>query len=568
MEYCQKPLPARPLACYKTLTAIFPTDPTRNSRRAFHYLTESYFEETFARFPTQASHLGRSEFHPLLDEVSARADADQLRLTERTLAAIEDIPARDLAGDDWLDRRALLSELRREKMNLRDLQTWRANPESYAANAVESIHHLVIRNADDLRPVVGAIESRLKKLPDYLDRAATVVKHPIPLWVKLARQTCAGVPSFFNGLTDQLTAASRKPKRHWAELVRDANRAFARYADTVSAKAPGPKNGYCIGRERFEFLIRERLGLSITAREAESVAGSLIAEVGRELAREARKFSSRKSVAEILRDAAREWRPQEKDLLAEYQRVTGEVKERFRAARAMTFPTADTLLVKPVPEFLRHQFPTAAYNAPGPYEKKQIGIFWVNDLSATKETAAAKRKEIAQHFGLELTAAHEAYPGHHLQFVTQNRHPSRWRRLVAHSIYYEGWTLWVEQMMVDLRITRSPYARLAQLHDALWRAHRIVIDCGLQTGTMDTAAACRHLQRHVGFTEARAQGDVNWYTSAPTVPMSYLLGKHELLRLKRARVDRGGWPLRKFNDWVLGFGAIPWSWIEASVTNA
>jgi hypothetical protein len=36
------------------------------------------------------------------------------------------------------------------------------------------------------------------------------------------------------------------------------------------------------------------------------------------------------------------------------------------------------------------------------------------------------------------------------------------------------------------------------------------------------------------------------------------------MRLKRLRVDRGGWSLKRFNDWVLSFGAVPWSWIEAS----
>ncbi len=536
---------------------------SKDSRRRFQRLAEAYYEETFARFPTYASHLGRKEFHPLLDDVRAASFAAQLRLTERTLASIEDLPERHFAANDWLDRRALLSELRREQMNLRKLQTWRTNPERYASDAVESIHHLVIRHADDLRPVRAAIESRLKKLPAYLDQAAATVHRPVPLWTQLARRTCEGAPSFFDSLLPMLSP-KHGATHHWAKLVSDTKRAFARYADVVSAKPPGPRNGYCIGTQRFEFLIRERLGLDLTAREAEGIARSFIADLNAELAREARKFSTRKSVHEILADAANQWRPREKDLRSEYQSVTTAVKDRFRAANAMTFPDGDTLLVKPVPEFLRHQFPTAAYNSPGPYEQKQIGIFWVNDLSLTKKTVADKRKEIAQHFGLELTAAHEAYPGHHLQFVTQNRHPSRWRRLFAHAIYYEGWTLWVEQMMVDLRITRNPYTRLAQLHDALWRAHRILVDCGLHTGAMDYAAACRHLQRHVGFTAARAQGDVNWYTAAPTVPMSYLLGKHELLRLKRARVDEGGWSLKKFNDWVLSFGAIPWTWIEAS----
>jgi len=172
--------------------------------------------------------------------------------------------------------------------------------------------------------------------------------------------------------------------------------------------------------------------------------------------------------------------------------------------------------------------------------------------------------ERRQHYGMELTCAHEAYPGHHVQFVIQNRHPSKLRRLFAHAIFYEGWTLWCEKMCVDHGICAQPEARLQQLHDALWRACRIVIDCGLHSGALTYRGAVRLLMERAGFTQARAEGDVNWYTSAPTVPMSYLLGRQELERLHRRLTAAEGWSDRQFNNYILSFGAIPWSWIWES----
>jgi uncharacterized protein (DUF885 family) len=238
------------------------------------------------------------------------------------------------------------------------------------------------------------------------------------------------------------------------------------------------------------------------------------------------------------------------------------VRDTVKAKNLVTFPKGEKLLVKPVPEFLRHHFPTAAYSAPGCYDPDQTGIFWVNDLSLIRKTQKEKDAEIAQHFGLAATCAHEAYPGHHLQFCTANQHPSKLRRLFAHAVFYEGWTLWCEKMMVDQGIDQNPYAKLNHLHDALWRAHRILIDCGLQTGKMSYDDGVKHLVKHVGFTQGRAQGDVNWYTQQPTVPMSYLLGRTELLRLKAKKVDQQGWSLKQFNDWILSFGTIPWRWME------
>lgn len=244
------------------------------------------------------------------------------------------------------------------------------------------------------------------------------------------------------------------------------------------------------------------------------------------------------------------------------------IRDRFAEADLLTLPEDETLKVMLVPEFLRHQFPTAAYLQPGPYEKKQTGIFWVNDLSLQQKDPAKQMAEIRQHFGMELTCAHEAYPGHHAQFVIQNRHPSKLRRLFHHAIFYEGWTLWCEKMCVEHRIVTSPHARLTQITDALWRAWRIVIDCGLHSGALDFKKASRLLMDGVGFTAKRAEGDVNWYTSSPTIPMSYLVGRLELEKLHHKLVQESGWPLKKFNDWILSYGAIPWSWIwESALTS-
>jgi uncharacterized protein (DUF885 family) len=289
-------------------------------------------------------------------------------------------------------------------------------------------------------------------------------------------------------------------------------------------------------------------------------------ELAVELQKEARRFHRTQSPAEILAAAAAQWQPDGDNLLDAYTRMADVMKQRFLDSGWIGFPKGDRLLVRPVPAFMRDQFPTAAYSAPGALDPDQTGIFWVNDLTAMAKNERARRAELAQHFGLELTTAHEAYPGHHLQYVHQNRIPSTARRMSHHAVYYEGWTLWCEQMTAELLTEKddNPYLRLQQLYDALWRAWRIVIDVGLQTGDLTYDEACRVLMKNVGFTRARAQGDVNWYTAAPTVPMSYLLGKMELLRLKRQRVDGGGWSLREFNDWVLSFGAIPWRWIEES----
>ena len=534
-----------------------------DSVKSFRAIAERHVEETFERFPTYGSAVGRREFNGELDKPDEKTYAAHEKSLRRTLAAVQALPENEFIRDDWLDRRAFISELRTELWSV-ERAIHRRNPDMWASGALDSIHRLVVRHADDLSPVADAILSRLKKMPDYLERAASLLKAPVPLWQKLALKSCKGAPALFDAIAVPLAKTGKATNPQILRLVTGAKAAFTTYAKKVENIEPGQPNDFAVGKERFEALIRERLGWDLTVEEAEAMGKSMAQRLEVELTKEAKRFSPTKKPREILEHAASNWKPGRGDLLSEYQYQTFRVRDAFKRADLVTFPRDETLAVKPVPDFLRHHFPTAAYSSPGCYDREQLGIFWVNDLSLTRESPAEKQSELGQHYGLQATCAHEAYPGHHLQFCTANRHPSKLRRLFAHAIFYEGWTLWCEKMTVDFNIVQEPTAKLNQLHDALWRAHRILIDCGLQTGRMTYEDAVRHLMKNVGFTRSRAEGDVNWYTSSPTVPMSYLLGRTELLRVMNKKVNEQGWSIKQFNDWILSFGTLPWRWMELS----
>ncbi len=539
------------------------TTPKNASLEVFARAAAHYVEETFERFPSYGSSTGRHEFDALLERPSPALYRVHQKLVQETLTQVEDLPEVDFRGNDWLDRRALLAELRTELWSL-ERSAFRKNPEHWASGAIGSVHNLVVKHADDLTPAADAILSRVAKLPAYLAGAAELLSAPVPIWTHMAEQSCAGAPSLLDAIAEPLKRTKRASPARIDALLARAKAAFAAYSAQIQGMKPGPADGFSVGRERFEALIRERLGWDLGAREAQALGHTLVKRIEADMAVEARKLGRNKKPRDILERAAADWKPKRPSLFEEYEFETRRVREAFRKANVVSLPKGERLLVKLVPEFLRHQFPTAAYSQPGCYDRDQTGIFWVNDLSLLRDKPAEKAAEIRQHFGVPLTCAHEAYIGHHLQFCTANQHPSKLRRLFAHSVFYEGWTLWCEQMAVDQGVVSEPVARLNQMNDALWRAHRILIDVGLHTGELSYDGAVKHLMKHMGFTRGRAEGDVNWYTMSPTVPMSYLLGKLEVTRLKQTKVDEQGWTLKRFNDWALSHGTLPWRWIEQS----
>lgn len=535
--------------------------------RDFRQLGEEYIDRVCTHFPEVGSHLGFRKFDAELGDNSTESWKAFGRACDDLLARVEALPATAFSGNDWLDRRCFLALLRTNQLSIHDFGSWKRNPQQSINGAIESVFQLVLRAGTRLKPVLPKIRSRLRKIPDYLAAGAVSIKAPDPLWQELTEETCAGGVEFFRDLEPALTAAAGEEAASVRSEIEGVIRAIEAYAATVGRKRAAKRGSFSVGRERFELLVRERLGFDQSLPELMNVGESLVAEMDYLMGREAARLG-RKTADELLAEAREQWTP-DRPLLEVYREQTTRIRDRVAEAGLVTLPEGESLEVRPVPAFMRNHFPTAAYSAPGAFEKQQKGVFWVNDLSLTEPNPRKQRAERQQHFGLELTCGHEAYPGHHLQFVLQFRHPSRIRRLCEHAIFYEGWTLWCERMLVDEKIVDEPWARLIQLHDALWRACRIVIDCGLHGGTMSYDAACRYLMKNVGFTRARARADVNWYTASPTVPMSYLLGRLEMEKLHRKLVLGDGWTLRQFNDWLLSFGAVPQRWIwKASLDEA
>ena len=523
----------------------------------FEGVLDRYFETRLQENPIQATYAGLRDGEGRLGRLTLEFERKQEQRRQAALRALETISPVDLSNEQQLDRLALRSQLLRES---EDFSLGHHALDPGAPDQLMSLLlHELMRGEDEPPRAARNLRSLLRETPPFLDEASAVIDRPEQVWLKIMRQSTAGAGSLFRALETFLGRTNAQADD--AGNIKAAERALATYRRRVGKRPLAPAGSFAIGAALLQRRVRDQLGLDYTLGQIEALALAEVDRVGRLLQQACAKFGRRRPAEAIIAEARLQWRPR-KPLLEVYQEETGRIARAFRAERAVTFPQGDRLDVRPVPDFMRPLFPTAAYSAPGAFEKRQRGIFWVNDLSVTQTTESGKLAEQQQHFGLSLTCAHEAYPGHHLQFVTANRHPRKWRRLFAHAVFYEGWTLWCEQMMVDLKIERSPWLRVQQLHDALWRCHRILVDLRLQTGRYSYEQGVRHMQKHLGFTRARAEGDVNWYTGSPSIPMSYWLGRLENERLRRRLMDGRGWSLQRFNDWLLSFGTLPQSWIE------
>ena len=219
----------------------------------------------------------------------------------------------------------------------------------------------------------------------------------------------------------------------------------------------------------------------------------------------------------------------------------------------VSLPGKETLKVIETPGFLQHQIPFAAYYEPSPIDVNQQAYYYV--------TPPKSAEDLGEHnlISLKHTCVHEAWPGHHLQFVKANSKPSSStlpRLLNASATLYEGWALYCEQLMHELGFIKEPESRFVLLKDRLWRALRIMIDVGIHTRGLSLQDAAKLMQEKLGFSESQAMGDLTWYTQAPGVPMGYATGWALINSLKKQQQEKENFDLKVFHDTLLSTGSV------------
>ena len=158
--------------------------------------------------------------------------------------------------------------------------------------------------------------------------------------------------------------------------------------------------------------------------------------------------------------------------------------------------------------------------------------------------------------------AHEARPGHELQFDSMLEHGVSVARVryAFNSTNVEGWGLYSEYLI-------KPYmpleGQLVSLDYRLLRAARAFLDPELQSGKITVADAYRVLQDDVVSSHAFAEEEVERYTyRAPGQANSYFYGYTKLIALredteKALSAKQVKFDQKKFHDFILAQGLLP-----------
>jgi len=527
----------------------------------FRAVERSYFDLRWHLDPVAASQAGVFTHDQRYGRFSPDALHPHLAALKALGTALEEAGADAL--QDEIDRTALLNEVRVTLHRFEKERPQAKNPEFWISHLLGGLHHLLLRRDRTPAARAAALCGRLEDVSGLLKDARDSLSEPVRLHAETAlrmaeaglvliKEIPAAVGAEVPAQTERVTAAAAAA----AAALTDFTHSLERWSETGS-------DLFAVGEDAFNFRLHYDHALRDTAPELWRYGHGLKDEILADLTARANRLDGKRPWPDVA-DRLRQDHPPADALVAAYAKEMERAREFVAARRLAPIPDAP-LNVVPTPAFLRPIIPFAAYDSPGAYSPDRNGWFYVT-IPSPELPAAQRERMLRDHCRHELaaTALHEGYPGHHLQLVTAQAQASDVRKNLWTPLTVEGWALYCEDMMGEEGFYATEEERFFQRVHLLWRAVRVLLDVGLHTRGMTYEQGVQTMVDELHVDRANAEAEVRRYCAEPAYPLSYAVGRRELLRLRDAFKAAHGkkFSLRAFHDAILPYGGLPVSLIR------
>jgi uncharacterized protein (DUF885 family) len=347
-----------------------------------------------------------------------------------------------------------------------------------------------------------------------------------------------------------------------ALVTEDIHPAIRRYRDFLEQEyrgrdavgvAANPHGAAC-----YTASLRFHTSLALEAKTVHETGLREMATIEAEMAQIARdrfKTGDVKALLNRLRTDRAYTFKSEDDVLA-YARAAVDRAER-RVREWVGFVPDAKLVVKPFPAYQKAS--GGGFYAAGSADGARPGTYELGTYEPAKITRV----------GMEATAFHESYPGHHLQMSValfgKGVHPVL--RYVYVPSMAEGWGLYSERLADEMGLYSSDADRLGMLSGQAFRAARLVVDPGLHVMGWTREQAIAYMVEHTVEARAYIETEVDRYLAVPGQATAYMIGSLEIQKLRRDAERQLGarFDIKSFHDVVLRDGAVTLPMLQRAV---
>jgi uncharacterized protein (DUF885 family) len=531
-------------------------------------LADAYVKDYLEAFPYQALAIGAPEVHPdRLGDHSLPALKRWQDREDQLLAELKQIDLRSLEGrpeavtykflQNQLEVAQRFRTCRSELWNVSPTWTgWQAElpviAGMQATATPENQRHAVARFSE----LPKYLDDEIANLREGMRLGYTAPKHNVRTVIKqmdalLAAQIGESpfvqmakkdAPDFRKKLEELEKTQIRSAIKKYRDFLNDTYLAAAREAIAVSAN---PNGQAC-----YTAAVKYHATVEMTPKEVHDLGLSQIEKIRGEMIEIGKRSFGTSDPAKLLTTVKNDpkYRFKSRDELIKYAEAA---VERGRQALPKWFgriPKAP-VIVEPYPPYLEQSAPGG--QAVPPSADGKPGKYLINAYNATAQSKA----------GLESTAFHEAYPGHHLQIALalerKDLHPIQ--RYFFLSGFGEGWALYTERLADEMGLFSSDVDRLGLLSNEALRAARLVVDSGMHALGWTRQQAIDYVLANTTETPGHAAAEIDRYIAVPGQATAYMIGNLEIRKLRTEAEKALGqkFDIREFHDLVLADGTVP-----------
>src|SRR6266850_2124838 len=341
---------------------------------------------------------------------------------------------------------------------------------------------------------------------------------------------------------------------------------LAGYQDFVRKEvAPRARSDFRLPPEDYAFTL-EQVGVDIPPAELAARAHAAFNQIQEEMNTVAAQVAKQKGWTYTdYRDVIRELKKDQlvgDAILPHYKARLKELEQIIAREHLVTLPTREARIR------VASEAESASTPAPNMRPPRLLGntgeqgefILPLNIPAPPGSKEATQKLDDFTHTAASWTlTAHEARPGHELQFASMIEHGVSDARAVYafNSTNVEGWGLYAEAISKPYM---PPDGQLISLQARLQRAARAFLDPELQSGKVTPQEAKRVLMQDVMLSDAMANQEVERYTfRSPGQATSYFYGYLRLMELRSdvEKAQGSKFNQQQFHDYILAQGLLP-----------
>jgi uncharacterized protein (DUF885 family) len=535
--------------------------------------TNQLIQVGFKHHPEAASNEGLSEFDTKISQPTL-ADEDQERL--ETAAVLEKLKIASTEKQDKNVGQDLQIMIRRVELNFKEEDFTRAHevpfinasglvfrglrilldeqtPSERRAAAV-----VRIRKYAGLEPEYKSVMEILKqRVTEQMAKPGVIYPARTEIETEMARNS---------NYVDGIAALMQKYNlTGWQEPFSKLKTQLAEYDEWVRATVlPKARTDFRLPPEEYALNLQD-FGIDIPPDQVATMAHQAFTEIQGEMQSIAVKIAKeRKLPSNDYRDVIRELKKQQlvgDAILPFYEERLKQIEKIIVAQQIVSLPerpasiriaSAAETAQQPAP----HMQPPPFLHNTG---QKGVFVLPLNIPAGPGQTSSEKYDDFTFDAAAWTLTAHEARPGHELQFDSMLEHGVSLARVryAFNSTNVEGWGLYSEYLV-------KPYmpleGQLVSLDYRLLRAARAFLDPELQAGKITPADAYRVLEQDVVDSHAFAQEEVERFTyRSPGQANSYFYGYTKLIALREDTEKALGakFNQKRFHDFILAQGLLP-----------